>query len=364
MENHKNIPWFQPETDSEEKNYILEVLASNYLNEGEWTTRFEEAVKNALGIDYAVGVTSGTAAIALSLMAAGIGPGDEVIVPDLTFIATANAVRLTGASVKLVDIEPRRLTLDPDLVKKTLTKKTKAIVPVDVNGRGAAYDFFESFCKEKGLILVCDAAEALGSSYRGRKLGTFGDAAAFSFSSNKTVTTGQGGMIVTRNREIYEKAVALKDQGRPRRGTGGNDLHPFLGFNFKLTNLQSAIGLAQMKKLEARLKKAQWRDRLYREQWKEIPGLHFFDDGEAGEFRQWTDCLVDAPELLESELAKISYGYRRFWFPLHTQEPYRSSDESLKISTSISKKGFWLASSFSLELDDIVSTARHLRNRL
>jgi perosamine synthetase len=361
---HKTIPWFQPQTDEDERRCVLEVLDSNYLNEGEWTERFEKAVKTHIGIDYAVGVSNGTSALTLSLMAAGIGPGDEVIVPNLTFIATANAVRLAGAEVKLVDIEPHRMTLDPDQVKKSLSRKTKAIVTVDVNGRGAAYDFFEAFCQEKGLVLICDAAEALGSSYQNRKLGTFGDAAAFSFSSNKTVTTGQGGMVVTRRRDLYEKVLALKDQGRPKRGSGGNDLHPYLGFNFKLTNLQAAVGVAQMRKLELRLQQSKRRDHSYWNTWKDLKGIHFFEDFEKGEFRQWTDCLVDEPHLMENLLTEMGFGFRRFWFPLHRQEPYAKSSGSFPVSEAISGRGFWLASSFALEEEQIREAALSLGSRL
>ncbi len=359
-EGRRDIPWYQPETNSIERDFVLSVLDSGYLNEGEWTTRFENEIKSTVGSSYAVAVTSGTAAIALSLMAAGIGSGDEVIVPALTFIATANAVRLTGATVKLVDIEPHRFGLDPDLVKKSLSARTKAIVTVDINGRGAAYDFFEPFCKEKGLILICDSAEALGSSFRGRKLGTFGLAGAFSFSSNKTVTTGQGGMIVTNDRSLYERAVALKDQGRPRRGTGGNDLHPELGFNFKLTNLQAALGCGQMQKLAGRLDQAKLRDAIYRSAWAGIADLKFLDDSEAGEYRQWTDCLCEQPEKLEAILTGLHYGYRRFWFCLATQKPYQAGLENFSQAISVSKRGFWLASSFSLTENDIRSFGQHV----
>ena len=131
------------------------------------------------------------------MMALDIGPGDEVIVPDLTFVATANAVKLAGASVKLVDIEPARFCMNPKALSGAIGPRTRAIIAVDVNGRGAAYDLLEPICAKHGLALICDAAEALGSRYRGRALGAYGDAACFSFSANKTITSGQGGMIAT-----------------------------------------------------------------------------------------------------------------------------------------------------------------------
>ena len=185
-------------------------------------------------------------------MALGIEPGDEVIVPDLTFIATANAARLAGAAVVLVDVDPHRLTLSPQAVEAAITPRTRAVVPVDVNGRGADYVALERICRDRGLVMVCDAAEALGSRYDGKPLGSYGDAACFSFSPNKTLTTGQGGMIVTKSASMADRLYELKDQGRRVRGSGGDDLHPVMGFNFKFTDLQAAVGLAQLEAFDAR----------------------------------------------------------------------------------------------------------------
>ena len=344
------IPWFGPEIGKEESKLVLDVLRSNYLNDGEISRIFEKKISGLLGIKHCVSVTNGTAALALALMGFGIGPGDEVIVPDLTFIATANAVRLAGAKVRLVDIEPQRFTIDIDKVACAIGPHTRAIIPVDVNGRGPDYKALESLAKNKGLFLICDATEGLGSKWKSRYLGTFGDAGCFSFSPNKTITTGQGGMIATNDTKLYHRLLELKDQGRRFQGTGGDDLHPVLGFNFKFTNLQAAVGLGQLKKLPQRFKKSKLRDKWYREYLENSPDIQFPEllaDNE-GEITQWTDVLIQDRGKLESILKSANIGYRAFWHPLHTQVPYANKDKVFLNSISVSRRGLWLPSFFSV----------------
>ena len=211
--NYKRIPWWEPRIGSKlEREYIEKVFSDNYANEGKLTTQFENTIAKALGVKYAVATTSGTNAIFLALKAAGISHGDEVIVPDATFIATANAVTLTGATPILVDIDPKTLNISIKATKKAITKKTKAIVPVHVTGRGANMKSILSIARENNLVVVEDAAEAFFSKYKGKYLGTWAHAGCFSFSAAKTITTGQGGMIVTNSIELYERLKPLKDQ--------------------------------------------------------------------------------------------------------------------------------------------------------
>ncbi|HEY5167228.1 MAG TPA: aminotransferase class I/II-fold pyridoxal phosphate-dependent enzyme, partial [Pseudolabrys sp.] len=214
----QTIAWFGPHLTGREIDRLRDVLDRQYVNDGPLAREFERRVAAFVGTRHAVAVTSGTAAIALALMAAGIGSGDEVLVPDLTFIATANAVRLAGADVKLVDVEPMRFCVDPDAVEAAIGSRTRALVTVDVNGRGADYLRLEQICRKAGVVLICDAAEALGSRCGGRMLGSFGHAGCFSFSANKTITAGQGGMVVTDSDALHDRLRELKDQGRR---TGG-----------------------------------------------------------------------------------------------------------------------------------------------
>lgn len=357
------IPWFGPEIGKTEQKLVIKVLESGYINDGEVTRIFEKKVAEFLGVKHCVAVTSGTAALSLALMGLGIGPKDEVIVPDLTFIATANAVGLAGAKVKLVDIEPHRFAIDVEKVKEALTRRTCAIIPVDVNGRGANYQELLPLAKEKGLFVVCDATEALGSKYNGRYLGTFGDAGCFSFSPNKIITTGQGGMIATNNTQLSYRLRELKDQGRLTQGTGGDDLHPVIGYNFKFTDLQAAIGLAQLERLPERLEKAKLRDSWYRSllgncSHNEFPQTHI----EQGEILQWTDILVKERLKLVKAFKRANIGFRAFWHPLHTQRPYACKINRFINSINISKRGLWLPSHFSLTKEQVKRIASVIRD--
>jgi perosamine synthetase len=344
----KGIPWFTPEVGDADRDNLIAVLESGYINDGEWTRRLESRIACTVGVPYCVAVTSGTAALTLALMGLGIGRGDEVIVPDLTYVATANAVKLAGADVRLVDVEPDRFSIDPARILAAMTGKTRAIVAVDVNGRGCDYDRLEALCRDHGLVLVCDSAEALGSKWKGRSLGTYGNAGTFSFSPNKTVTSGQGGAIVTNDEGLYFRLRELKDQGRRDGGTGGDDLHPVLGYNFKLTNLHAAVALAQFDLLARRLAHFGVRDAWYQEILSDIPGIRFPPMSEEGEVRQWADVMCDDREEIVRALTSHNIGCRAFWFPIHRQIPYAAADDGFENSIEISQKGLWLPSNFSL----------------
>lgn len=361
----EQIPWFGPVVGNDEAEAVRAVLSSGYLNDGSVARELEQEIAAFLGVRHAVTVTSGTAAISLALIALGIGPGDEVIVPDLTFVATANAVRMIGATAKLVDIEPRRFTLRPEAVAAAIGPNTRAIVAVDVNGRAADYSLLEALCRQHGLSLVCDAAEALGSRYEGRFLGTFGQAGCFSFSANKTVSSGQGGLIVTDSSSVHDRLRELKDQGRRHGGTGGDDWHPVLGFNFKYTNLQAAVALTQFRKLDQRLATMQERDHWYREMLAEIPGLVLPPArSNAGEALQWFDILSDRRADIVLALNEIRAGSRAFWFPLHRQEPYRQSDDEFANAVAVSDRGLWLPSHLEITFEQVSRVSAAIRRAI
>jgi perosamine synthetase len=358
----KQIPWWRPETGHEERELVLRVLDSNYLNDGDVTSEFERRMAAAVGARYAVAVTSGTAAIFLSLAAVGVHHGDEVVVPDVTFIATANAATLAGATPVLVDVDPETLTMDPGAFANAITPRTRAVVPVHVSGRASAMDRIVDIANARGIVVVEDAAEALGSRHRGRCLGTFGRAGCFSFSPNKTITTGQGGLIVTDDEAMLLRLRELKDQGRPVRGTGGNDIHASIGFNFKLTNLQAAVGLAQLARLEARLGRLAG---IYREYRRGLAGIDQvrllpFDIGH-GEAPQWIDMLAEDRDRLVEHLARADIQSRPFWFPLHTQAPYRRPDGGFPNAMRVAPRAVWLPSALSLSDDDVRTVCQRIR---
>lgn len=334
--------------------FIQRVLESQYINEGDVTTEFENEIAELVDAKHAIATTSGTAAIFLGLAAVGIGHGDEVLVPDVTFIATANAVTLAGATPILVDVAADSLNMCLESADKALTSRTKGIVPVHVSGRGADMRTIMEFAQAHRLFVVEDAAEALLSKHDGRYLGTFGHAGCFSFSPNKTITTGQGGMIVTNDDELAIRLRQLKDQGRPVRGTGGDDLHPAIGFNFKLTNLQAAVGLAQLAHLQHRIERITSIHNAYQRGLAKVPQVRLpgFDIAQ-GEVPQWTDAICQSRDDLENFLRQRGFSCRRFWRPVHTQKPYLLPDSQFPVSTAMCCSALWLPSAFQLTDEDV-----------
>jgi perosamine synthetase len=361
--NKKKIEWWEPQVGEEEKELLLQVLDSNFLNDGEFTTRFENHLKKLLSCKHAVAVTSGTSALFLALAASGIGHGDEVIVPDITFIATANAVVMTGAKPVLVDVDPQTLNISPVEIEKAITSKSKAIIPVHISGRPADLPSILKIAKEKNLVVIEDAAEALLSGLSGKYLGTYGNVGIISFSPNKTITTGQGGVILTDDDILASRLRELKDQGRPVRGTGGDDTHDQIGYNFKLTNLQAAIGIAQLEKLGSRIEKIKNTYRQYQELLKDLEDLTLLPfEIEKGEVPQWIDALSPRRDELVEYLLKQNIICRNFWFPLHTHKPYSAPNSQFPQSTELSSKAFWLPSSFLLSETEIEQVCQQIRS--
>ena len=359
------IPWWVPEIGRTEYDLVKAVLDSNYINDGDVTEQFERRIAGLLGAKYAVAVTSGTAAIALALAGLGVRPGDEVIVPDVTFIATANAVRLSGATPVLVDIDPQTLNMDPAAVHRAVSPRTKAIVPVHVSGRAAPMEALLALASRYGLFLVEDAAEGFMSRHMGRCLGTIGHAGCLSLSPNKTITTGQGGIVLTDDENLNVRLRELKDQGRPVRGTGGDDAHNSIGYNFKFTNLQAAVGLGQLLLLESRMARMKRIYALYSAELRGLEGFRLLGfDIENGELPQWTDAVVDRRDELDRFLLLGNVHCRRFWFPIHTQRPYRQPDEAFPHSTTVCPHAMWLPSAFNLSDADVYTVCGLIREFL
>lgn len=359
------IDWWQPVIGASEYDLTHEVLKSGFLNDGKVTEQLEKSVADLIGAKYAVAVTSGTAALYLALKAFDIGPGDEVIVPDTTFIATANAVVMTGATARLVDIEEATLNIDPQKIKSAITNKTKAIIPVHVSGRLANMQAIMKIAQEHKLVVIEDAAEAFGSKKDNHSAGTYGQIGCFSFSPNKTITTGQGGMIVTNDPELHGKLRQLKDQGRPYRGTGGDDLHPAIGYNFKLTNLQAAVGVGQMQNIQGRLQKLRSFYDIYARELNGLSGIKLFPFNTAdGETPQWVDAFVQDRDALTKHFDANNIGYRRFWHPLHRQDPYRLPDSDFPTASHSSEHAIWLPSSLLLTEEDIKAVCQEIKSVL
>lgn len=251
------MPGFELWSDKERKE-VTDVLETGILmrygfdgpRKGIWKSKeLEAAINETFGSKYAQLTSSGTAALTTAMSALGIGYGDEVITPSFTFVASFEAVLSVGAVPVLVDVDDT-LTLDPAAVRKAITPKTKAIMPVHMCGSMADLDALQAICKEHNLILLEDACQSIGGTYKGKKLGTIGDAGTFSFDFVKTITCAEGGVVMTNSEDIYVKCDGYTDHGHDHLGVDrGADLHPFIGYNFRISELHAAVGLAQIKRL-------------------------------------------------------------------------------------------------------------------
>jgi perosamine synthetase len=242
------IPLSRPDVTEWEIERVVEVLRSPNLSLGPTLRRFEEAFATYIGRRHAVAVNSGTSGLFLSLLALGIGPGDEVITTPFTFIASATTIVMTGARPVFVDIDPVSLNINPERIEAAITSRTKAVLPVEVFGNPAGFDAICEIAERHHLTVVEDSCEALGSTLRGRKAGTFGEMSVFGFYPNKQITTGEGGMIVTDRGDLADLCFSLRNQGR---GRGGGWLaHERLGYNFRLSDINCALGLAQLSRID------------------------------------------------------------------------------------------------------------------
>lgn len=351
----------EPLIGEEEKKAVAEYLDSGgWLTEFKKTREFEKMIGNLVGAKYVSVVNNGTVSLTIAMMALGIKGGDEVIVPDYTMIASANAVILAGVKPVLVDIDPKNLCLDLDLVKKALTQKTKAIMLVTINGRYPEMEKFVEFAKDNNLYLIEDAAQSFGSGYKGKYLGTFGDVGSFSFSMPKIITTGQGGALVTDNEDLYQKILKIKDFGRAESGI---DYHETLGYNFKFTDLQAVIGIEQMKKIDWRVKRKKEIYKTYRDLLKDVKGIESIETNLKDTAPWFIDILVDEGkrDKLISFLEEKGIGTRPFYPAIHTQPPYSWVRGDFPNSKDISERGLWLPSAFFLSDEDIQYICQKIR---
>jgi perosamine synthetase len=362
----KFINQYEPLYGKEEKKAV-----NDYLNSGGWLTEFkktrefEKRISDFVGIKYTSAVSNGTAAIFIALKALNIGLGDEVIVPDFTMAATANAVVLAGATPVFSDIEDKQLTLRAESAEKLITKKTKAIIHVSINGRAGELLKLKSLCRKKKLFLIEDAAQSLGSFYKRKHLGTFGEIGCFSFSVAKIVSTGQGGAVVTENPAIFKRIKRIKDFGRAR---GGIDIYEDMGWNFKFSDLLAVVGIAQIKKIKRRLKRKKEIFKLYRKHLRGVKEVEFIDT-DLKEVSPWfQDVLVRRRDNLMKYLLKKGIDTRPFYPALHTQGAYKKNRSLLKmegtfpLSTKISSKGLWLPSSLTLRDSEIERICKEIKS--
>jgi dTDP-4-amino-4,6-dideoxygalactose transaminase len=326
-----------PEVGAEERRMLLEAFDSNWIAPtGPDLDAFEREVAEQAGVEHGVALSSGTAALHLALLLAGVEAGDEVLVPSLTFIASASAVTYVGARPVFVDCSLDSWNLDPALVEEALIKRAAigrlpaAVVTVDLYGETADYPALESLCRTFEVPLIEDSAEALGSTHRGRPAGSFGAAGIFSFNGNKIITTSGGGMLVTASKSWAERARHLANQARE---PFSHYEHVVVGYNYRLSNLLAALGRAQLRGLSSRIARRERIDAAYREGLAGLPGVSSMPRTAAGTSNHWLTCILIDPEAFGSDRERVRLALeeadiesRPVWKPMHLQPAFEGFD--------------------------------------
>lgn len=355
----KFIQQIEPAYGAAERKAIDAYLKTNaWLTEFKQTEDLEKAIGSAVGSEYVSVVSNGTVALFLALKALGVGPGDEVIVPDMTMIASPNAVVLTGAVPVLIDVDKTTLCLDPKELEKVITRKTKAVMHVSLNGRAGDLSRVKAICADRNIALLEDAAQAFGSSYQNKPLGTHGTMGIYSFTPHKIITTGQGGAIVSSTKKLYEAVEKLKDFGRMQ---GGGDNHDEMGWNFKFSDLLAVFGIAQMKTLKKRISKKRELYALYSKLLSGVPGVEMLENDLSQTVPWFIDIYVDDPIALRGYLKEKGIGSRLAYPAIHTQPIYKHMQGLFPNSMWAGTRGLWLPSSLSLSTADVQRICREIK---
>jgi len=358
------IPVAEPSLGERELELVTDAVRSGWVSSiGEYVTAFEGGLAARCGVAHAIATSNGTTALHLALAVAGIGPEDEVIVPSLTFVATAAAARYVGASPVLADSDPAHWCVDPVDVASRITPHTRAIVAVDLYGHPADMDALVDIAAEHDLVLVEDAAEALGANYRERPAGGLGLLGVLSFYGNKLITTGEGGAVLTDDPALAERARFLRDHAMdPDR----RYWHGEIGFNYRITNMQAALGVAQLERLDEFLERKRAVAAAYRAGLYDVPGVTVQDEADWASSSWWMTTLriygtgdVDRDELA-ARLRAVGIDTRPVFVPLHLLPPYRQA-APLPVAEAVGGEGISLPSSTSLsdsELEYVIASVR------
>ena len=356
------IPISQPSITEKEIAYVTDAIQSGWVSSlGRYIDLFETKFSQYCGTQYALTTSNGTTALHLALVSLGIKAGDEVIIPDLTFIATANAVKYTGATVVLVDIEETTLCINPKAIESAITKKTKAIIPVHLYGHPANMLEINELAKQYNLFVIEDAAEAHGAEINGKKVGGFGDCAIFSFYGNKIMTSGEGGMITTNNKALYEKMKYLRDHAMSQEK---RYWHTEIGFNYRMTNLQAALGLAQLERIDDLINKKTEIFAWYNKALVNITKLQLNRTVDWAKNIYWMICIeIEGYDevkrnLLMKKLKEKGIDSRPYFYPISDMPMYKK--EKTPITHHIYQKGIYLPSYIGLTEKEVQSICHAL----
>lgn len=353
------IPVAAPALVGNEKSYVLDCLESTWISSsGKYIERFESAFAEFCQTRYALSCCNGTVALHLALLALGVGSDDEVIVPTLTYVATANAVTYCGARPVFIDSEPETWNLDPTLLERLITPRTKGVIVVHLYGHPVDMDPVLAVARKHGLFVIEDAAEAHGAEYKGRRVGSLGDIATFSFYGNKILTTGEGGMVVTNDDRLAERVRRLKGQGMdPQR----RYWFPMVGYNYRMTNIAAAIGLAQLEKADWHIARRREIAAHYAHRLRGVPGIELQPEKSWARNVYWMTSIVlneKAPisrDDLMARLAEAGIETRPLFYPIHILPMYRSlvEGQQFPVAERLAASGLNLPSSATLSEEDV-----------
>jgi len=356
------IPVCVPLLGEKELEYVTDCLKTNWISsKGKYVEEFEDRFAKYCGCNYGISTTSGTTALHLALASIGVKEGDEVIIPAFTIISTAFAIVYCGAKPVLVDAEPETWNIDVNKIEEKITDKTKAIMPVHIYGHPCDMDPIMKIAKEHDLYVVEDAAEAHGAEYKGKKAGGIGHLGCFSFYANKIITMGEGGIVVTNDEEIAERAKSLKDLCFPK--SKRIYLHSDVGFNYRLTNIQAAIGLAQLERIDELAEMRRRNAYLYNEYLKDVEGIKRPSEKEWAKNVYWMYSIIIGDEFgmsrddLMKKLEEKGVETRPFFIPMHEQPVFQKmglfKGERYPVAEELARKGMYLPSSSGLREEEI-----------
>lgn len=356
----------QPQLNGNEYKYLMDAFLSTWISStGKYITSFEEGFSKYCGVKYGVATSNGTTALHLALAALGIGIGDEVIVPDITFAATINAVIYTGATPVIVDIEEESWCIDSDEIEKAITPRTKAIIPVHIYGQPCDMGKICGIARKNNLYVIEDCAEAHGAEWENKKVGSFGVISCFSFFGNKVITTGEGGMCITNDEDLNQKMRLLRDHGMSKER---RYYHEVIGFNYRMTNLQAAIGTAQVERIDSILS---WREDLeteYRNTLTKIDGvtLQRIDLPNRKKIAWLVSILVDEKkrDAVLWELKENGIDSRPFFVPLSEMDIYKKYARECSNSKRISGMGLNLPTTYGVGSEEIKKIAGIIDSKL
>ena len=333
-----------PNLGQREREYLLDAYDSSWISSsGEYIERFEKSFSSYQDSGYGISTSNGTTALHLALLALSIKKGDEVIVPDLTFVATINAVLYVGATPVIVDVSSINGCIDPNLIKEKISRNTKAIICVHLFGNLCEMDKIQEIAKNNNLFVVEDCAQAHGATYNDKKVGSFGDIGCFSFYGNKIITTGEGGMCVTDNVNYANKMKVLRDHGMDQRK---RYWHNDIGYNYRMTNIQAAIGLAQLERIDNILQNRSKHDEIHRKFFSTNSVLRFINSQSRGSVT-WLTTIMIADSInkkrIIDQLTNKNIEVRRLFYPLSDMPIYRKfCNENTSISHAMAEQGISL----------------------